>query len=82
MPFVYNVFMEQVFSPLWQGVLWGLGGVLFTSARQLMAINRARHMGSNTSRAVTVANAAEKTAPVRQRFSAWIAGLGLSRLFV
>lgn len=79
---MYSLFMEQFVSPLWQGMLWGLGGVALAHARQAMAIARAHRMRSPTAQAKTLAKEAEKTAPTRQLFSSWIARLGLSRLFL
>lgn len=32
----YALFWEQLVSPIWQGVLWGLGGVLVVCARQAL----------------------------------------------
>lgn len=81
-PFLYTLFMEQFVSPLWQGVLWGLGGVALAHCRQLYAIGRARRMRSPTARATTLAKEAEKTAPMRETIGTWIARLGLSSLFV
>lgn len=74
--------MEQVISPIWQGMLWGLGGVALAHCRQLYAIARAQRMRSPTARATTIAKEAEKTAPMRETLGSWIARLGLSRIFV
>ncbi|WFC99656.1 hypothetical protein MYAM1_002401 [Malassezia yamatoensis] len=82
LPLVYTLFMEQFISPIWQGMLWGLGGVTLTHFRQLYAIGRARNMRSPTAQAATIAKEAEKTAPMRETIGAWIARLGLTRLFV
>lgn len=82
LPFLWTLFMEQFISPIWQGMLWGLGGVALTHARQVYAIAAARRMRSPTARATTLAKVAQKTAPMRETIGAWVARLGLSRLFV
>lgn len=34
---MYQLFWEQIVSPIWQGMLWGLGGVALYHARFVFA---------------------------------------------
>lgn len=81
-PLLYALLREQVLSPLWQGVLWGIGGVTLAYTRNALAIARAGRIRSPTGRAAVLTREAEASQPDRGLISGWIARLGLTRLFI
>lgn len=70
-PLFSSFIWEQMIVPIWQGILWGLGGVALVNARQLMAARRARR----------AAYRASGTSPP-SLFSVLLRGFGLGRLLV
>lgn len=77
---VRTFFFEQVLSPIWQGMLWGLGGVTLTYARNVTALARAQRLRGLTAKASVLAEEADRSRP-GTGLSGWIARLGLTRLF-
>lgn len=72
---LYQLFWEQVLSPIWQGMLWGLAGISFVQARQAFALARAARLQRSSSAA----------APARGRtpiIGPLLARIGLGRIAI